>query len=180
MNAYIAVAVVMAVVQEGEQSVAGRVQLQERVVNRMTAVTASSEPEWVSQKPVRSGNRAIMVWDRAVVAGGEQKSKQAPPQKNVTVQVFACESEADAKEQLRVSRQRLSIPGGAPLKDFADEAYIWENYNGRGATTIHCQSGAFMIWASGPSVDVTRRFAEYMIGSLGEQEGESGSEGRDP
>jgi hypothetical protein len=83
------------------------------------------------------------------------------------VQVHEYESDLEAIKVLR-SEARLLRNAGEPeaIKNFGDEASIWEDQTGKRNTVILIRKGSTLVSINASSVGVTKRFARHILDSL--------------
>jgi hypothetical protein len=157
----------------GENSPPQSPRVSVELVARWDQALQAREPEWVVERSRNSGDYVLRVLRLRQSDEGDGKDRK--DKKGVSVQVFARRSDEEASSELRRSIVSTSVPGGVPLEGLGDEAYRWENYNGRGATTLRFRKATLVIWVSAPSPEVCKRFARHMEDALIEFEGANGS-----
>jgi hypothetical protein len=138
------------------------------LVTKWDEALQAREPAWVIERSRNSGDYLLRVLRLRETGEGEERDPKG--KKGVSVQVFARRSAGEASVELQRSILSTSAPGGLPLQDLGDEGYRWENYNGRGATTVRFRRTNLIFWVSAPSPELCMRFAKHMEAALVEFE----------
>ncbi len=87
----------------------------------------------------------------------------------MTVEIFLDETPEKAAANLQWIVENTQTGPKGVIKNLGDEAYVWTGTSPHGDSSVKLRKGRIQISVSGPSLDVTTRFAQLVVEEVEDQ-----------
>lgn len=111
--------------------------------------------------------RKLIDPDQKWYAWGLKSDSQTTSGTQVLITLYEFDTPVEAYEKMHTFR--TEVGSGVWTKDYGDETEIWDNAGPHGETAIHFRIGSEVVFISGPTPNLTKRFAQHILETLTNQ-----------